>query len=202
MKVILRGNATLQKRNELNRGRKCAFTLLEALVVVSILTLLATLVYPSSAAAKSRAKVVKSIAQMRQIHLTYLQYRTDYQFDDNMTAAYGTGLPGSRKISELGLNQIADTGGNPAPWPAARYAIPQPIRGVPDHAINEWNEYANTGQSMICIVDYTHNPGNPRDDIARLRIAYGVYMDGRLARKESRGVLTRLSLWQQPEDSR
>jgi len=183
------------------KGARSAFTLLEALVVVSILTLLATLLFPSFVAAKSREKVIKSIAQMRQIHLAYLQYRTDYQFEDNMIAAHGTGLPGALRISDLGLNQIADTGGNPAPWPSARYAVLQPILGMPNHAIDEWNDYAITGQSMICIVDYTHNPGNPRDDVARLRIAYGVYMDGRLARKESRGVLTRLSLWQQIEDA-
>lgn len=200
MKVIRQANTTLGKRSDLSKGRNFAFTLLEVLVVVSILTLLVTLVFPSFIAAKSRAKVVKSIAQMRQIHLAYYQYRIDFQFDDNMIAAYGTGLPGVLSISQLGLNNIADTGGNPTPWPAARYAVPQPIPGMPNTAIDNWNDYASTGQPMICIVDYTHNSGNPRDDIAKLRVAYGVFMDGRLARKESRGVLTRLSLWQQLEE--
>lgn len=183
-------------------NKKAGFTLLEVAVVVSILTLLAALALPAFTAAKSRAKVVKSMAQMRQIHLAYLQYRSDYQFDENMIADYGTGLQGFLYIPQLGLHSLADTGGNPAPWPSARYAVPQPVPGMPDNAIDDWNNYAGTGQPMICLVDYTHNPGNPRDDIHKLRIAYGVYMDGRLARKESRGVMTRLSLWQQSEEFR
>lgn len=179
----------------MNIIRRSAFAILEILIVLSIISLLAALFFPTFISVKSKAKVVKSIAQMRQIHLAYMQYRSDFQMDDNLIASYGTGLQGFLYIPELGLHSLADTGGNPTPWPSARYAVPQPIPGMPDRAIDDWNNYASTGQPMICLVDYTHNPGNPRDDIHRFRIAYGVYMDGRLVRKTSRGNLTRLSLW-------
>lgn len=176
------------------RGRR-AFSLLEVVVVLSILFLLFTLSFPTFAASRSKAKVVRSLSQMRQIHQAYAMYRNDYHMEDNFVAIPGLGLPGYLNIAQLGVQSLVDTGGNPTPWPAARYAAPHPIPGMPDHAIDEWNLYAETGQPMICLVDYTHNGGNPRDDVQKLRIVYGIYFDGRLERKVSRGILTRWSLW-------
>lgn len=178
---------------------KRAFTLLEVVVAMSILFLLFTLAFPTYATSRDKAKVARSLGQMRQIYLAYAQYRNDYQLDDNFIAHYGTGLPGYLDFSQLKIRSLLDTGGNRTPWPAAHYTVPQPTPGIPNHSIDEWNEYAETGRPTICLLDYTQNPGNPRDDVHKLRVVYGVYVDGRLERKQSRGILTRWPLWHVPE---
>jgi prepilin-type N-terminal cleavage/methylation domain-containing protein len=64
-----------------------AFTLIELLVVIAIIAILAAILFPVFAQAKSAAKVTASISGMKQMALGLQMYSTD--FDDMTTFEYG-----------------------------------------------------------------------------------------------------------------
>ena len=62
-------------------GTKAAFTIIEILVVLLIVGLLATLLFPSLAKGKSRARRSKSINNQQQISIAYREYLQDHRGD-------------------------------------------------------------------------------------------------------------------------
>src|SRR4051812_18055446 len=56
----------------------CAFTLLELLVVIGIIAILASLLFPSLAKAKSKAQSTACLNNLRQLQLAYLQYAQEH----------------------------------------------------------------------------------------------------------------------------
>ncbi|MCH7945998.1 MAG: prepilin-type N-terminal cleavage/methylation domain-containing protein [Armatimonadetes bacterium] len=60
------------------KHRHRAFTLIELLVVIAIIAILAAILFPVFASAKSAAKKVQSLSNLKQISLAWMMYNSDY----------------------------------------------------------------------------------------------------------------------------
>ncbi len=73
------------------RRAACAFTLVELLVVVAIISLLAAILFPVFARARDKARQTACLSHLRQLGLAAQQYVTD----NDGTYFYNAGAPGS-----------------------------------------------------------------------------------------------------------
>lgn len=75
-----------------------AFTLMEVLVVIAILTVLAALIYPVGARAKRQAQRTGAMANLKQHYYALAMYRTDYGGDGVYGKASEMGLPVPKSV--------------------------------------------------------------------------------------------------------
>ena len=61
------------------RRRRCGFTLVEVLVVISIVAILVALLLPALAVAKETAMSVKCLSNLRQVGVMGAAYGTDFK---------------------------------------------------------------------------------------------------------------------------
>jgi type II secretory pathway pseudopilin PulG len=80
------------------RTKRLAFTLLEMLVVVSIIIVLAALVVPSVRSSLDKTEKMDSVAKMRAIHTALLLYAADNQ--NRLPGTYNYATPGAAKYPE------------------------------------------------------------------------------------------------------
>src|SRR5258708_27053472 len=70
-----------------------AFTLIELLVVIAVIAILASLLLPALAKAKSKANATKCVSNEKQIALGYLLYASDYSDYLPLAAHEGDAAP-------------------------------------------------------------------------------------------------------------
>lgn len=80
----------LPSRTKVHLG---AFTLIELLVVIAIIAILAAILFPVFAQAKSQAKKISSVSNLKQIGLAEMMYSNDYD-DHAMIGIDSNGQPG------------------------------------------------------------------------------------------------------------
>jgi prepilin-type N-terminal cleavage/methylation domain-containing protein len=93
--------------------RKLAFTLIELLVVIAIVSILAAILFPVFAQAKSAAKRVASLSRIKQITLAEMIYSADYD-DRNVAIASWPSSDGSNRFLEF---RSAGGIASYEPWP-------------------------------------------------------------------------------------
>jgi prepilin-type N-terminal cleavage/methylation domain-containing protein len=181
----------------LNLKRHRGFTLVEALVVASVLVLLASLLFPVLAQAKRNAKMSRSMTQMHQIHVALMMY-VDGQAE---SGADGLGLPPG--IGELASATRLDpnllrTGGSDwkLPGEPAVYTWMPPRPHVPgdEGRIPLWREHLlRTRQNPVILLDETFSPTT---DHFSNKLGQGLYYDGHIARKWASGSLAVYTVWE------
>src|SRR5438105_2983099 len=78
MNTISRFVSTLSPPRHLTTSRKRAFTLIELLVVIAIIAILAAILFPVFAQAKSAARKAQAISNQKQIGAAILMYMNDW----------------------------------------------------------------------------------------------------------------------------
>ena len=153
--------------------KKRAFTLIELLVVLAIIALLAALLFPAFAAARSKARVTVCTSNLRQMGMAMLQYAGDY--DGYPTPPFSTtGIKTGNPGWWYGTSTIAGVGAAGASggsltndgWSAPSF------EGAPNYGYSgppgeiDWDDsplfpYAPTFSIMGC--PEGPQPGNPVD---------------------------------------
>ncbi|MCC6730193.1 MAG: type II secretion system protein [Chthonomonadales bacterium] len=82
------------------RSRRRAFTLVELLVVVAIVAILASILFPAFAQARDKARQTGSLSNLRQLGLAFAMYVQDT--DEVLPPALGAGAPGTTTPDNFG----------------------------------------------------------------------------------------------------
>lgn len=80
------------------RSNRRAFTLVELLVVIGIIALLISILLPSLTAARRQADRIKCLSSLKQLHLAYVQYATEYKGHWPLARYMYPGTPGAADI--------------------------------------------------------------------------------------------------------
>lgn len=185
-----------------------AFTLLESMVVASIVALLAALLFPVISNARDRARESACVTKMRQAWLAASLYRSDNEGD----GIYGTSF-------EMGLPpRLAD-------GPKWKPGYPEKLLGVADlvcpafpskfsnstfsynwmyqdprqqqNGQNQWDAYVRDFQdASIFIVDPNHNPKDiPTMSPYISKKGFGLTLGGNLIQRYKPGDMDILRWW-------
>lgn len=175
--------------------RSHGLTLVEVCVVIAILILTLSLLFPVFQQAKWRVKIARSQSQMRQIHSAIILYGTEYD-----GGGFGAIVLPPDGVVLKHVMQLPDdlfvTGG--IPWKDPEHPPHytwMPPRPDPRHASLEplWKEHLDsTGGNPVILVDDTFNRVGGRFVLME---AYGIFYDGHIEKRTARGSMTEYRLW-------
>lgn len=181
--------------SEVRVSRRRGYTLIEALVVISIIVLLCSLLFPVFQAVKWQVKKSRSMSQMRQIHVALLLYVQDYEGG----GPGGLGLPPSmvtlQEASDL-PQRLLETGGVPyiAPDHPAVFTWMPPAGPAYDDLLEPWLKHIEVTQgNPIILIDETFN--HDAGPFVTLE-GHGIYLEGNISKRRARGVLARCDVWE------
>ncbi len=179
----------LVDRGALKKG----ISLVEVLIVISIISVLVAILFPVYASAKRSAKVIRSKSNMHQIWAAVSLYREEY---DNIQGPgdylAGLGLPpGAHVLVRMNRlpKEVLHTGGvDFGVLGGDVYSWMPPVEDLAN-IFSLWrNHYANVGEHAIMQLDETQNP-EARSKFATFdeRRYLGMHLDGQLSDVRARG---------------
>jgi len=148
MPTIRKYRNIMQSRVAVPHVRYLCFTMIELMLVISIIVILAGLLLPSLKKAHEVAKRIKCVGNERQLHLAWSNYCTDY---NGFLPVWSTSLWG-------------DTGTNNKPWTVTMAESLKPVM-----VLRSWGAYMIDWRSFLSC------PNLPLPD--SVAASYGVYQD-------------------------
>lgn len=171
-----------------------AFSLPEMLVVIAIIVSLAAISYPALLGAKQSAGRTKCLSNLKQIHVSLMTYRVEWDGDGQYGDSRQMGLPDTPAgicPSELfacgGLDFDGGPGGYDVMW--------SPDRN--DGRSPRWSDYAKSlYDGVILMVDDNHDlsPDGRFSPLKTHRVA-GLYLDGHVQTIVKRGDIRSLDFY-------
>src|SRR5437016_1391198 len=76
-----------------------AFTLIELLVVIAIIAILAAILFPVFARARSKARVTACVSRMKQLGAAWIMYAQDYDETYSISDSRNNGIPSAAAIA-------------------------------------------------------------------------------------------------------
>lgn len=184
---------------------KKAFTLVETLVCIGIISIVAALTFPVFASAKHAAKIRVSSSNLHQIHLAMKLYQMDHDGDGNYGTLEQMGLPSGIGflLSRFGTPESlwqSPCGQNPA-W-FDRPAVIQ-YDYMPENGLDSFPSISPIYRENLIMFDDMNcaNKGEPMySDFIRHR-GLGVLLSGQLLNLNKVGDSRRQLWWSPPEDN-
>jgi prepilin-type N-terminal cleavage/methylation domain-containing protein len=152
---------------------KKAFTFVELLVVIAVLSILAALLYPTFARAKYSAKIAKTKLQLSQIGKATIIYQIDNGGDGVYGTCYEMGLPPAPPPNYLPiLNQLKPPHA-PHPLSPEYGQLYYTMYRSPDASeLYPWEQYAERArENSVLYID----PFNNSSDVPLSAISYNQY---------------------------
>lgn len=190
--------------------RKSAFTLIEVIVVMAILALLASILFPVFLKAKSQAKIPVCYQNLRSLHILLSLYREEHGGSDAPGKTVEMGLPDGfddMKPDTFGVHahlycassQSHPDGATERAGFVRMWPFYSPIANI-DPAVLEdmqrdWVRYVESVEgNPVVYVDPNHQDSWPVSRIS-LQKAFGITLNGSLIKKTSRGSPSEIHFW-------
>ena len=176
-----------------------SFTVLELLVVISIIGVIAAIAFPTISAAKRQAKITDNLSRLHSCQLAVALYRVDHEGD----GALGLGLPDLLDIV-ISIKEKGDFyGAAKAQWQSAcathPNTTPHTFTYFPGDDPSALKEYAEYGESTILLADeQCSDPGVDVSATYVTKLGMGVRLDGTLVRRMRKGDVDSFSFWRDP----
>ena len=185
-----------------------AFTLLEVLIALAIVTLVAAISYPVFSSAKKRAKETETISNLRQSWLALELYRQDH---DGTGKLHGTssqlGLP---NVDQFYLQIIQPLGlrWQPQPRRLGYGPLYYPFNPSDFHAqvdldqqsrkLDRWLSHNRRLEERSLLVgEFNHTEGcGPHLEQYCLFLGFGIRLDGSTVRRQSTGKINEPEWWE------
>jgi type II secretory pathway pseudopilin PulG len=176
------------------------FSLMEVMVVTSILIALAAILLPVYRSARAQAWIMVSKSNLKQIHAQTALYQTDWDGDGVYGTSYAMGLPPWPKSDKL--STLRTLRPPRAPHPAS------PILGVlyyvmysepgKDGSSPLWEQYSQTYQDRsLLYCDPFNNDGRVAIDRGNhlTRYVFGINLGGSIVERRRQGDWMMRSWW-------
>jgi len=170
-------------------------SLVEVLIVISILILLSGLLYPVFIRAKAEAKITKSVSNMKQILVAALLYAEDNQPGaDPVTNLPGSLLP-MKNVMKLPA-EVMHTGGRPHYADDSKSDVY--VWCPSEDPASGWREYVVFSQgNPVILIDATQDPDKEKNlrEVFVDRFGIATFYDGHAKRKRGRGSVDSYNFW-------